>query len=337
MSSEEDEEDGHDKGDLEVRIRGGLASQVRSSGGGESKFRRRNEAGSKSRNRDVYYSCLPDLTRTIYSCCDIAAGPHLERRFTSGGSSSSSSSPRSSSGGSTSNNSASGSANHLIMTSDSVSEEKARSILKSIYFPVFYNTGRIMDFKKTSFLRFLMFSWLTPLVSLCHRLNKRHENLDQDRAQVLPELPHYDASALQYASLKREWDRELEKCRYNLHGETDGSSESGSRSKSRPSLVRALIRAFYREAMVGWTGFLFLIYDLLHLVSPVLLNVLLRWIKETHPRNPNLGWYLAAGISATSLLQAFLLAHYFQRSELRSPSISRLFINPHGYARFKNP
>ena len=78
----------------------------------------------------------------------------------------------------------------------------------------------------------------------------------------------------------------------------------------KPSFARTLIRVYHGKFLGG--AFLKFIYDLFQFVGPMILDRLIRFIKD---RNQNIivGFFLTGLLFVSAMLQSFVLQHYFHR------------------------
>jgi len=151
------------------------------------------------------------------------------------------------------------------------------------------NEGPTKSPEETSgWISYLLFGWLSPLVSLAyHRQNAGEKLLRED----LPPLQESDRPVACYAKLEKAWDYEVE--------------------TGRRSFTRALLKAFTHELFVA--AILKLIQDCQHFINPVLMSYLLQYISGAGKDVPEWhGWAYAIGMCVNSVAQSIIMAHYFQ-------------------------
>jgi len=134
---------------------------------------------------------------------------------------------------------------------------------------------------------FLAFTWFDGIVSTAYKRDQEESKLEQ---VDLYQLCDVDLPTRHLDRLEHEWAKEL--------------------SRPEPSLIAAMSRAFFLEVLQ--TGWIKLINDAGHFAGPFMLNRILAFVQDgsTHV---GVGYMYAAVITISSGLQAFAMAHYFQK------------------------
>ncbi|RZC38992.1 multidrug resistance-associated protein 1 [Asbolus verrucosus] len=164
--------------------------------------------------------------------------------------------------------------------------------------------------ENSSFLSRLLFSWFDPLAWR----GFRRPLVDSD----LWDLKHEDSAAEVVPMFEKHWRKVLLKSERNSpthHSRASYKLDSArvdivnSSAKKHASILPALVKAFGPTFIFG--ALLKLIQDLLTFVSPQILNLLIKFVKNSEEQWK--GYFYAGLLFATATVQTIILSQYFNR------------------------
>lgn len=200
------------------------------------------------------------------------------------------------------------------------------------------NGRKVLPENQVSLLSKLWFWWLNGLI-----LTGFKREITRDDLWLVEEKESSDYNTKRFEKI---WKKDADEyIRYMRKSQDIEHEEKSSRSKrtqneeeeialnevdfvmkkkNKPSFGFALVKVFRGKFVAG--SFLKLIYDLFQFVGPMILDKLIKFIKEKE-QNVLVGIFLTTLLFFSSLIQSFVLQHYFHRMFIVGARIRTTIMN----------